>query len=146
MLGGTVTATVVMGLLIAFNGWPVYGILLTMIGFLNGWIITMVNSYGTQSGKDGRYVFNMLYFANNLGMVIGTTIVGPLYQYAHGNISPMFLITTILYVLFSIVVLVFFKSDDQGERTGFQPWSTGWYQGKGQAAIKQFNDFVGLLH
>lgn len=114
MLGGTVTATVVMGLLIAFNGWPVYGILLTMIGFLNGWIITMVNSYGTQSGKDGRYVFNMLYFANNLGMVIGTTIVGPLYQYAHGNISPMFLITTILYVLFSIVVLVFFKSDDQG--------------------------------
>ena len=104
MLGGTVTATVIMALLIAFNGWPVYGILLTGVGFMNGWIITMVNSYGTQSGQDGRYVFNMLYFANNLGMVIGTTIVGPLYQYAHGNISPMFSITTVLYVLFSAVV------------------------------------------
>lgn len=114
MLGGTVTATIVMGLLIAFNGWPVYGILLTVIGFLNGWIITMVNSYGTQSGRDGRYVFNMLYFANNLGMVIGTTIVGPLYQYAHGNISPMFSITTVLYILFSTVVFIFFKSDDNG--------------------------------
>ena len=50
----------------------------------------MVNSFATRSGRDGRYVFNMLYFANNLGMVIGTTIVGPLYQYADGNVSPMF--------------------------------------------------------
>ena len=115
MLGGTITATIIMALLIAFNGWPVYGILLTGIGFMNGWIITMVNSNGTQSGQDGRYVFNMLYFANNLGMVIGTTIVGPLYQYSHGNISPMFLITTILYVLFSVVVFVFFK-DNQSEQ------------------------------
>lgn len=111
MLGGTITATVIMALLIAFNGWPVYGILLTGVGFMNGWIITMVNSYGTQSGHDGRYVFNMLYFANNLGMVIGTTIVGPLYQFAHGNISPLFSITTILYVLFSTVVFFYFKEN-----------------------------------
>ena len=117
MLGGTVTATVIMGLLIAFNGWPVYGILLTGVGFMNGWIITMVNSYGTQSGQDGRYVFNMLYFANNLGMVIGTTIVGPLYQYAHGNISPMFSITTVLYVLFSAVVFFFFKDNESSRRS-----------------------------
>lgn len=117
MLGGTVTATVIMALLIAFNGWPVYGILLTGVGFMNGWIITMVNSYGTQSGQDGRYVFNMLYFANNLGMVIGTTIVGPLYQYAHGNISPMFSITTVLYVLFSAVVFFFFKDNKSTRRS-----------------------------
>lgn len=115
MLGGTITATLVMGLLIIFNGWPTYGILLTVVGFMNGWIITLVNSYGTQSGKDGRYVFNMLYFANNLGMVIGTTIVGPLYQYANGNVSPMFTITTILYVLFSTVVFFFFH--DSKDRT-----------------------------
>lgn len=117
MLGGTVMATAVMALLIAFNGWPIYGILLTVIGFMNGWIITMVNSYGTQTGQDGRYVFNMLYFANNLGMVIGTTIVGPLYQYAHGNISPMFSITTILYVLFSAVVYFFFTDEGDKKRT-----------------------------
>lgn len=109
MIFGTVTATIVMAIMILFNGWPTYAILLTAIGFFNGWIITMVNSFATRSGRDGRYVFNILYFANNLGMVIGTTIVGPLYQYAHGNVSPLFLITTILYIMFSLVVVLFFK-------------------------------------
>ena len=80
-------------------------------------VVQQVNSYGTKSGQDGRYVFNMLYFANNLGMVIGTTIVGPLYQYAHGNISPMFSITTVLYVLFSAVVFFFFKDNKSTRRS-----------------------------
>lgn len=115
MIFGTVTATIVMAIMIPFNGWPIYAILLTAIGFFNGWIITMVNSFATRSGRDGRYVFNVLYFANNLGMVIGTTIVGPLYQYAHGNVSPMFLITTILYIMFSLVVVFFFKDSRQTE-------------------------------
>lgn len=113
MIGGTLLATAVMAIMILFNGWPIYGILLTVIGFFNGWIITMVNSFATRSGRDGRYVFNMLYFANNLGMVIGTTIVGPLYQYANGNVSPMFLITTVLYTMFSLVVIFFFKDNQQ---------------------------------
>lgn len=113
MIGGTLLATIVMAVMIPFNGWPIYGILLTAIGFFNGWIITMVNSFATRSGRDGRYVFNMLYFANNLGMVIGTTIVGPLYQYAHGNVSPMFAITTILYVMFLLVVIRHFKDSRQ---------------------------------
>jgi MFS family permease len=111
MLGGTLVATIVIALMIFFNGWPIYALLLTAIGFFNGWIITMVNSFGTRLHHDGRYVFNMLYFANNLGMVIGTTIVGPLYQYAHGNISPMFIITTVLYVCFTLVVFFFFNDD-----------------------------------
>lgn len=115
MLGGTIAATIVIATMIFFNGWPIYAILLTAIGFFNGWIITMVNSFGTRLHKDGRYVFNMLYFANNLGMVIGTTIVGPLYQHAHGNIAPLFTITTVLYVLFTIVVFVYFKEDPHPE-------------------------------
>ncbi|WP_267201154.1 MDR family MFS transporter [Limosilactobacillus kribbianus] len=111
MLAGVSLATVVIATMIFFNDWPIYAILLTAIGFFNGWIITMVNSFGTKLRMDGRYVFNMLYFANNLGMVIGTTIVGPLYQYAHGNISPLFSITTVLYVLFTLVVFLFFHED-----------------------------------
>ncbi|WP_373841522.1 MDR family MFS transporter [Limosilactobacillus sp.] len=111
MLGGTVLATLVIATMIFFNDWPIYAILLTAIGFFNGWIITMVNSFGTKLRMDGRYVFNMLYFANNLGMVIGTTIVGPLYQGAHGNIGPLFLITTVLYILFTLVVFFFFHED-----------------------------------
>lgn len=115
MIFGTSLATIVMAVMILFNGWPIYGILLAAIGFFNGWIITMVNSFATRSSNDGRYVFNMLYFANNLGMVIGTTIVGPLYQYAHGDISPMFAITTVLYIMFLLVVVFRFKDSRQSD-------------------------------
>lgn len=112
LLNGSIVATIVIALMIFFNGWPIYAFLLTAIGFFNGWIMTMINSYATRTGQDGRYVFNMLYFANNLGMVIGTTIVGPLYQYAHGNIAPLFTITTVLYLIFILIVFVHFKDGD----------------------------------
>ncbi|MDO4903095.1 MAG: MFS transporter [Limosilactobacillus sp.] len=113
MLTGTVLAIIVIALMIFFNGWPTYAILLTLIGFFNGWIITLINSYATKIGKDGRYVFYMLYFASNLGMVLGTTIVGPLYQYAHGSIAPLFSITTVLYVIFLGIVVLHFKEDEK---------------------------------
>lgn len=120
LFGGTALATVVIALMIFFNGWPIYAFLLTAIGFFNGWIITMINSYGTKISKDGRYVFNMLYFTNNLGMVLGTTIVGPLYQYADGSISPLFSITTVLYVFFLAIILLCFK-DSKAPAVAAQP-------------------------
>lgn len=120
LFGGTALATVVIALMIFFNGWPIYAFLLTAIGFFNGWIITMINSYGTKISKDGRYVFNMLYFANNLGMVLGTTIVGPLYQYADGSISSLFSITTVLYVFFLAIILLCFK-DSKAPAVAAQP-------------------------
>lgn len=120
LFGGTALATVVIALMIFFNGWPIYAFLLTAIGFFNGWIITMINSYGTKISKDGRYVFNMLYFANNLGMVLGTTIVGPLYQYADGSIAPLFSITTVLYVFFLAIILLCFK-DSKAPAVAAQP-------------------------
>ena len=120
LFGGTALATVVIALMIFFNGWPIYAFLLTAIGFFNGWIITMINSYGTKISKDGRYVFNMLYFANNLRMVLGTTIVGPLYQYADGSISPLFSITTVLYVFFLAIILLCFK-DSKAPAVAAQP-------------------------
>lgn len=112
LFGGTVVATIIIALLIFFNGWPIYAVLLTMIGFFNGWIITMINSYATKVGRDGRYVFNMLYFASNLGMVIGTTIVGPLYQYAHGSVSPLFAFTTVFYTLLAVITLTCFGNGE----------------------------------
>lgn len=124
LFGGTALATVVIALMVFFNGWPIYAFLLTAIGFFNGWIITMINSYGTKISEDGRFVFNMLYFANNLGMVLGTTIVGPLYQYAHGSIAPLFSITTVLYVIFMVIVLSCFK-DSKPSSVAAQPATTG---------------------
>lgn len=109
MLLGLVLAMISMAIMIWFNGWPMYPIMLTVVGFFNGWIITMVNSFGTRvRSHDGRFVFNMLYFANNLGMVLGTTIVGPLYQMAHDSVSPLFAITVVMYACFTLVVVKFF--------------------------------------
>lgn len=124
LFGGTALATVVIALMVFFNGWPIYAFLLTAIGFFNGWIITMINSYGTKISEDGRFVFNMLYFANNLGMVLGTTIVGPLYQYAHGSIAPLFSITTVLYVIFMVIVLSCFKNSKPSS-AATQPTTAG---------------------
>lgn len=110
MIGGLILAMISMAVLIFSNGWPIYPVMLTIIGFFNGWIITMVNSFGTRvRSHDGRFVFNMLYFANNLGMVLGTTIVGPLYQLAHNSVSPLFAITVVMYAFFLLVVVMFFQ-------------------------------------
>ena len=93
---------------LVFNsGWPEYPMFLAVIGFFNGWLTTLVNSMGTLiRGKDGRYIFNMLYFAVNLGIVLGTSVVGFMY---HGSVAPMFLVTAVLYVLFLGVVLRFYR-------------------------------------
>ena len=109
-LGGIVAAVIFMGVLVFKNDWPTYPIMLALIGIVNGWLMTMHNSYGARMrSRDGRFVFNMLYFANNLGMVFGTTIVGPLYQYAHDNVGPLFLVTVVMYAAFSLVVIKFYQ-------------------------------------
>lgn len=125
LFGGTVVATVVIAILIFFNGWPIYAILLTAIGFFNGWIITLINSYATKISQDGRYVFSMLYFASNLGMVIGTTIVGPLYQYAGGSVAPLFSITAAFYLVLAAIAFSCFGDVAQPTTTKQHQQQTG---------------------
>ena len=59
----------------------------------------MVNSLGTSiRSKDGRYVFTMLYFAQNVGVVVGTALVGFVYDI---SITLLFLIA-LCYMAFSL--------------------------------------------
>lgn len=105
MLIGLVGAISIMGLLVLYNSWPFYPILLTAFGFFNGWIITILNSFGTQVSKQqSRYVFNMIYFTNNLGVVIGTMVVGPLYELFNNNVAPLFIITITMYLIYITIV------------------------------------------
>lgn len=63
------------------HGWPAFPIALIFLGLASGWTLTMVNSLGTTiHSRDGRYIFNMLYFAQNLGVVLGTALVGFVYS------------------------------------------------------------------
>lgn len=105
MLGGLGGAMLVMVILVKSNGWPAYPLLLTLFGFFNGWIITLLNAFGTQvTDQSSRYVFRMLYFTNNLGVVFGTMVAGPLYQTTGNRVAPMFAITICLYFAYVLVV------------------------------------------
>ena len=80
-----------------FHGWPEYWIWLTITGFLGGWNGTLINSIATSlRHHPGRYVFNVLYFSQNLGVVTGTLIVGYLYDY---SVTLLFVIAALLFVV-----------------------------------------------
>lgn len=102
-----VFATVAALLLIFWHRWPFFAIWLCIISFSDGSSLTVINSYGTKvPGQTTRYVFNMLYMAMNIGVVIGTLLVGVLLP-----ISPVlvFTTTTIFYGLFLFITVHFFN-------------------------------------
>lgn len=109
MIGGLIGAIGVMGILVKYNSWPYYPILLISFGFFNGWIITILNAFGTQLvGQKSRFVFNMLYFTNNLGVVFGTMVAGPLYQLNGNRVSILFAITIGMHFIYLLIVRRFF--------------------------------------
>lgn len=94
-------------LLIFFHQWPFFAIWLCLISFADGSSITVINSYGTKiEGKSTRYVFNMLYMAMNIGVVVGTLLVGVLLP-----ISPVlvFITTAVFYAIFLLITVLFFN-------------------------------------
>ena len=96
MLWGLGLDAAVLFLMAAFHGWPEYWVWLTLTGFLGGWNGTLINSVATSLKKyPGRYVFNVLYFSQNLGVVTGTLIVGYLYDL---SITLLFVIAALLFV------------------------------------------------
>ncbi|CCI86090.1 MFS family major facilitator transporter [Lactobacillus pasteurii DSM 23907 = CRBIP 24.76] len=87
----------VLFLMAMFHGWPEYWIWLTILGFIGGWNGTLINSIATSIKRyPGRYVFNVIYFSQNLGVVTGTLIVGYLYDY---SITLLFVIAGLLFVI-----------------------------------------------
>lgn len=106
LFGVGLTGLVLIGLTL-WHGWPAYSIWLTLLGIGSGWNITMVNSLGTSiRSKDGRYIFTMLYFAQNVGVVVGTALVGFVYDI---SITLLFLIAVVLYGIFFGIVLIKFR-------------------------------------
>lgn len=97
MLWGLGLDTAVLFLMAVFHGWPEYWVWLTLTGFLGGWNGTLINSVATSLKKyPSRYVFNVLYFSQNLGVVTGTLIVGYLYDF---SITLLFVIAALLFVI-----------------------------------------------
>lgn len=103
IVGSVTTSLVTLGSLIFNHDWPAFPISLIFLGLASGWTLTMVNSLGTTiHSRDGRYIFNMLYFAQNLGVVLGTALVGFVYSV---SVTLLFVIAFSLFVCFLTVVV-----------------------------------------
>ncbi|ANZ69576.1 MDR family MFS transporter [Pediococcus claussenii] len=111
MLGAIVFTWLSMLILIFWNGWPIYPIMLVLIGFGTGWIATISNSLGTTiRNHDGRYVFNMLYFVQNLGVMLGTALVGVIFKH---SVAPLFMIAVGIFTIFFFVALFTYRVSDE---------------------------------
>lgn len=105
LLGGGISTVMLATLIFWHSLWP-YAIGLIIVGFGDGISMTVVNAYAaTVTTRSNRYVFNMLYLALNVGVVIGTLLVGYLLDL---GISVVFIVTTICYLgLMAITISTF---------------------------------------
>lgn len=106
---GIITSVLISFGLIFFNGWPYYPIGLVLFGFTTGWNLTMINSLGTTvKMKSGRFIFNMLYLAQNVGVVFGTIAVGFIYPIGIGYV---FMLTTAILIIYGISAILTYHKE-----------------------------------
>ena len=113
-LFGQLITLLAVTLLIFMHGWPSYPILLCIFGFGNGWILTFINSMGTRVKKyPSVKVFNQLYLAENIGLVVGTGLTGFIYEQ---GIGWLFVLIAGIYLVSLIIVgIKFAKVELHGE-------------------------------
>ncbi|MFD1671862.1 MDR family MFS transporter [Agrilactobacillus yilanensis] len=103
-----ITINVLSALILTFfHGWPSYAIFLIILSFGNGIVGTSINAFATLvQNRRASYVFNVLYFMSNLGLVIGTLVVGLVLPF---GIEYIFALATGLFVIFWLVAALKFK-------------------------------------
>lgn len=104
---GAVIATVSIILMIFFHNWPAFPILICFVSFGDGICVSVINSYGNfVPSNDALFVYNMVYLAFNVGVVLGTLLVGVLYPI---SIDLTFIVTSCFYVVFLLTMILFFN-------------------------------------
>ncbi|MCW4387349.1 MDR family MFS transporter [Limosilactobacillus oris] len=106
VLGVTISTVAIFTLIFA-HGWPWFAVLMMLNSLGDGINMTIVNSYGSLvSDHSSRYVFNYIYMAFNVGVVIGTLAVGVLLPI---SVVLVFTVATIFYFLLALVVVFALK-------------------------------------
>lgn len=106
VLGVTISTVAIFTLIFA-HGWPWFAILMMLNSLGDGINMTIVNSYGSLvSDHSSRYVFNYIYMAFNVGVVIGTLAVGVLLPI---SVVLVFTVATVFYFLLALVVMFALK-------------------------------------
>lgn len=108
ILLGVTTATLSTFALVIFHGWPAYPILLVTLGIGNGIVVTGLNSTATlMKSRSTSYIFNALYFTQNLGLVFGSLMVGFILPY---GITYIFILAFIMFFIFNLVVAIEYRN------------------------------------
>lgn len=106
VLGVTISTVAIFTLIFA-HGWPWFAVLMMLNSLGDGINMTIVNSYGSLvSDYSSRYVFNYIYMAFNVGVVIGTLAVGVLLPI---SVVLVFTVATVFYFLLALVVVFALK-------------------------------------
>ena len=104
---GAVIATVSIILMIFFHNWPAFPILICFVSFGDGICASVINSYGNfVPSNDALFVYNMVYLAFNVGVVLGTLLVGVLYPI---SIDLTFIVTSCFYAVFLLTMILLFN-------------------------------------
>ncbi len=81
-----------------------FAILIWVANFGMGIELTLVNAYATTiRSEKTRVVFNNLYIVLNVGMVLGTLVVGYLFDY---GFYLLMIISSFIYLLLWLVVFL----------------------------------------
>lgn len=93
--------------LIFFHGWPIYPVLLTLMGLGSGMTFTSINGLATKvPGHAASYAFNFLYFTSSLGVAAGTLVVGNVLA---AGIGWVFACAAVIYLFFAIIVFTMYR-------------------------------------
>ena len=106
VLGVTISTVAIFTLIFA-HGWPWFAVLMMLNSLGDGINMTIVNSYGSLvSDHSSRYVFNYIYMAFNVGVVIGTLAVGVLLPI---SVVLVFTVATVFSFMLALVVVFALK-------------------------------------
>lgn len=106
-LVGVSLSTLAIVLLIFIHDWPWFAALMMLNSFGDGINATIVNSYGSLvSRHTSRYVFNYIYMAFNIGVVIGTLLVGILLPI---SVVLVFAVAAAFYLMLTVLVVFTFN-------------------------------------
>lgn len=131
---GVICSTIPIILLIFIHGWPWYALLMIINSFGDGINMTIVNSYGTAvADHPARFVFNYVYMAFNVGVVLGTLLVGVLLPI---SVVLVFSVAAVFYVSLTLMVLFTFNIEVR---------STGQRQTKVSPKVKGRPKFITLV-
>lgn len=107
LVGSVTIALLSLISLIFWHGWPVFVIILCILGLADGAVYALLNSFAASiKSVDTRKVFNFQYLFMNVGVVIGTAVVGFLFE--HG-IQLIFIAASVMYIVFLVLTAANFK-------------------------------------